>query len=213
MIGRGRRGRGRGLCWIRLGARRMSVVYPFFASSADVIELWKWIGDIQGIRLLEADSKPDAGLRQFDCFPAEEWSDPQEYLSIVAWPSMVSTPPIEKEIKFNETGRLWSGGSGRTSLVCPAFIRIAQVNSPNPDFWGFNELVYETKASARPRFHDDQIAGVDWLRFGKLIGQIKKHIQKSAAGKWRSIPVSNHVAVTLREEGRRLWYWGHEGTL
>ncbi len=191
----------------------MSRTFPFFATECEVIELWQTIAGLPGMRLLEGSSRPDQPLRQFECFPVEEWSDPNHFTSVVAWPSDISSTPAETRIVFNEEGRQWSGGKGRTSLTSPAFLRIAHINAPNSNLIGFNELIFESLASTRGRFSEEQIAGVDWHAIGNLIRDIKKGIQKSAAGKWRSIPVSKGVAEILRNGDNRLWFWGNEGSL
>lgn len=175
--------------------------------------MWHIIAAIPGIRLLEGSSRPDEPLRTFDRFPEEEWRDPRHFCSLVAWPSEISSPPSTTRILFNEEGRRWTGGTGCTSLISPAFVRIGRINPPSSNQLGFNELIYETKASTRGRFPEDQVAEVDWLAMGKLIQAIKKQIQKSASGKWRSIPVSSGTADILRNGEKRLWFWGNEGTL
>ena len=175
--------------------------------------MWQFISTIPGIRLLEGDSQPNKLLRKFERFPEVEWRDAHNYCSVVAWPSNISSVPAERQIVFNGEGRRWSGGKGRTSLSSPAFLRIAQIDAPNPNLIGFNELIFESLASASRRFSEEQLAGVEWPAMGMLIRGIKTRILNSAAAKWRSIPVSPGIAAILRSEGKQLWFWGHEGTI
>ena len=193
----------------------MSRTYAFFATDAEVVDLWQWMSNLPSVQLMEGDSRPDMPLRRFNSFPIEEWLDPENYVSVVAWPSNVSKQPVERQVNFNNEAKCRLGAVGRTSLTCPAFIRIAGVSAPRHDLVSFRELLYETPFTAKLShlFSDAQLKDMDWNAFNSVVQRIKKHIERSAATKWRSIPVLPGVVATVRNENMKLWFWGHEGTV
>ena len=193
----------------------MSRTFAFFATDPEVVDIWLWIAEMPGMRFFEGSSRPDKQLQTFAEFPAEVIRDPKKFDSIVAWPSLVSIRPIEREVLFSDETKQRLGARGRTILTGPSLIRFVCVSAPKPHQISFHELVYETLSTAKVShlFSDHQVESTDWDLFRKVIQRIKKHIEKSQAKSWRSIPVLPGVACQLEDGNARLWYWGHEGTI
>jgi hypothetical protein len=193
---------------------KVGVIFDFFSTRAEAIEIWNWVGEIDGVRFLETDSRPDMAVREFEKFPAEQWGKDISDMSIAAWPSCASGTPTSRYLEFNHSTAVDSGANGRTVLESPSFIYILPLDAPQEDLIGPMQLCYWTEKMARNcyEFSTEQLDEVDWPLLKNTVEAIKKRIRKEAVGKWKTYPVSGGVDKILKGTNRKLWLWGAIGT-
>jgi hypothetical protein len=193
----------------------MDVIFNFFASSREVEELWNAVGEFPGMRLIEADSRPDKATREFDQYPATELAAQESNFSVVLWPSTAGGRPVARHVHFTRDAALALNAEGRTILSGPTFIKFHQTTPPAGEFVGPCELFFSTRALAiRSRlFEQRQIDEVAWDKHRAIVAEVKRLVRSRAVAKWRSAPVLPDIAERLRGGVVKLWLWGPTGTI
>jgi hypothetical protein len=193
---------------------KVGVVFNFFSTHKEVIRIWDWVGQFEGIRFLETYSRPDMASREFEKFPAQQWGDDIDHTQIAAWPSFAGGVPTSKYVEFNQSTSVELGEKGRTFLESPSFIYITPLRAPQGDLIGPMELCYWTEKLARncQHFPTEQLDEVNWQLLRNTVEATKQRIRKEAVAKWKTYPVSAGVEKILKETNQKLWLWGATGT-
>ena len=96
----------------------------FFATDIDLLEVWRRILSIPGMKVLEEYSVPDQPNRLFETVDAvaDELQKPAP--SLAAWFEPSGGQPRAEAIRFTPQVRAEIGARGRTILCSPALVKI-----------------------------------------------------------------------------------------
>ena len=181
----------------------------FFATDADMTQVWRWLFDVPGMKIFENYSVPDKPNRWFDT-----WAGISAYLdaggrALAAWPATVGGQPRIDRITFNSNTQRKTGAKGRTALVSPATINVGRNNEQNGCLASAS-IGYWTEKGARQRsvYAEDFLDEVDWKAFRSIASRIERLVAKSAPAKMRSYPVMPDAFERYRNGEIKLWNWG-----
>ena len=185
----------------------------FFATDADLAQVWHWLFDVPGMKIFEDYSVPDNPNRWF-----ETWEEISDYLaqggrSLAAWPATAGGKPRMDRITFDANTQRKTGAKGRTALLSPATIKVSRNNEQNGCLASAS-IGYWTEKGARQRsiYPSDFLDEVDWKQFRSTASRIERLIAKSAPAKMRSYPVMPDAFARYSNGEINLWNWGEPCT-
>lgn len=181
----------------------------FFATDADLAEVWHWLFDVPGMRIFEEYSVPDQPNRWFGA-----WEEVAAYLaggghSLAAWPEGVGGRPHSRTIAFTPEAQREFRAKGRTILGTPALITMGRHNDQNGclaaawiNFWN------ENGARQRSIYPEPVLDEIDWAAFRSITGKVQRQIAKAAPAKLRAYPIMPDAYVKLATGELKLWNRG-----
>lgn len=181
----------------------------FFATDVDLVQVWRWLFTVPGMKIFEAYSIPDKPNRWFDT-----WEEILAYLdggghSLAAWPATVGGKPRMDRITFDTNTQRKIGAKGRAALLSPATIKVRRNNEQNGCLASAS-IGYWTEKGARQRsiYPVEFLDEIDWKQFRSIAGNIERLVAKSAPAKMRSYSVMPDAFTRYSNGEIMLWNWG-----
>ncbi|WP_420383854.1 hypothetical protein [Novosphingobium sp.] len=181
----------------------------FFATDADIAQVWRSIFAIKGMKVFEEHSIPDKPNRWFGT-----WAEVEEFfgsgsISLAAWLEPAGGEPRMERITFNGETQRRMVAMVRTALVSPATIKINRNNEQNGCLASASVSCWREKgARQRSFFAPDFIDQVDWKQLRAAVARIERLIAKASPAKMRSYPVMPDAFERFRSGEINLWNWG-----
>lgn len=185
------------------------MAFTFFATDADLAEVWRLLFMQPGMKVLEDYSRPDLPNRWFT-----EWSQVSDAIihkstSLAAWLEPAGGKPRLERITFIAEAQRKFGGKGRTVLASPALIKIGRNNDQNGCLASASISCWTEKgARQRSVFAPEFLDQVDWKRLRSSVAGIERLIRKSSPARMRSYPVMPNAFERFQNGEICLWNWG-----
>jgi hypothetical protein len=100
----------------------------FFGTKPDLAQVWQWMLEIPGVKLLEEYSHPDQPSRWFNTWDELAGVIDAGDHGLAAWSEEFGAVPESERIIFDERTQRRLDARGRTVLKSPAFIRLNRNN-------------------------------------------------------------------------------------
>lgn len=183
----------------------------FYATDDDLAEVWRWLFQVPGMKVLEVSLAPDQESRYFAGL--EEIADHLRNgaYTIAAWPSQVGGEPQRKEVIFTESVKDELGARGRTILESPALIKMSRLTS-GPECLNPCQISRWTEKGARQRsmFDEEVLDSIDWPKLKSIVTSIERQIKKHSLGKLHSHPIMPTAYDRLVTGDLELWNFGEK---
>ncbi len=185
--------------------------FNFFATDQDLLQVWRWMFDFPGMRILESHSKPDQPNDWFDCWSEIEARLQKGNRHLTAWPADVGGSPRWEKVTFNQETQRKLGGKGRTVLRSAAFIDYIWLGEQCGCLGASSLTCWSEKGAAqRSDLPEDMIDEVDWKAFRSVFSKIQRLIRGSASHKLYAAPIMPDAWQRLSIGEIKLWGWGSE---
>jgi len=182
----------------------------FFATDADIAQVWQWLFEVPGMKIFEDYSSPDKPNRWFNTW--DEISDALDSESrwlLAAWPETAGGRPRVDKISFDADTQRKLGAKGRTALRSPATINVRRNNDQNGCLASASIACWTEKgARQRSILSEEFIDEVDWAKLRSIVSKIQRQVIKSSPAKLRSYPVMPDAYERFRAGEINLWNWG-----
>lgn len=181
----------------------------FFATDADLSDVWHSLFTQPGMKVFEDYSIPDLPNRWF-----VEWAEVSEGISrkstsLAAWLELAGGEPRLERVTFDANTQRRMGKKGRSVLASPALIKIGRNNNQNGCLASASISCWTEKgARQRSVFPSEFIDQVDWNKLHSSVAWIERLIRKSSPAKMRSYPVMPNAFDLFQKREVCLWNWG-----
>jgi hypothetical protein len=185
--------------------------FNFFATEDDLLQLWHWVFETPGMRLLQDYSEPDQPNRWFATWTEVENVFAAGRRDVTAWASNAGGQPVPQSIIFDRETQRKLNAKGRTILHSPAFIQYFWVGEQKGCL-GASSLSCWSEKGARQRsmLSAEMLDQVDWKQLRSAITKVQRQIKKTASFKLYSAPIMPDAYHKLRDGQIKLWGWGTE---
>lgn len=183
--------------------------FTFFATDCDILEVWRMVLEMPGMRLLERYSKPDEPNRWPGNFDEIKKVLGSQGSYLTAWFEPAGGQPEPRWIPFTDDVQRQMGGMGRTMLSGLTLIDIVR-RSDQRGCLVATQASYLTERGARQLAspNDGDLDKINWRLFASAVGKLTRRTKKMAPARLGSHVILPDAYRRYTQDGLGLWAWG-----